>query len=139
MADVKTDKAETAPTDLLSKFLGDLAQLPKIMVDGMLKQADNEDEKEVIRALGGTLNSQFSELTVYIRERAGKLSVQQKQESEQVLRLSSAGSLIANGSSLAANLTSQVAKDRPGGHRHGDQEDHSDAARGIRNQDSQVA
>jgi len=110
MADVKTDKADTAPTDLLSKFLGDLAQLPKIMVDGMLKQADSEDEKEVIRALGGTLNSQFSELTVYIRERAGKLSVQQKQESEQVLRLSSAGSLIANGSSLAANLTSQVAK-----------------------------
>lgn len=110
MANAKEDKPDTAPTDLLSKFLGDLAQFPKIMVDGMLNQAENEDEKVVIQSLGGTLTSQFSELAGFIRERGGRLSVQQRQESEQVLRLSSAESLIASGSSLAINLAPQVAK-----------------------------
>jgi hypothetical protein len=110
MADAKVDKTDTTPTDLLSEFLRGLVQLPKVMVDGMLNQAESEDEREVIRTLGNTLSNQFSELTVYIRERSGKLSAQQRQESEQVLRLSSAGSLIASGSSLAANLAPQVAK-----------------------------
>jgi hypothetical protein len=111
MADAKGDKTGPAPTDLLSKFLGDLEQLPRIMIDGMLNQAGNEDEKVVIRALGGTLQNQFSELVGFIREQGGdRLSVQQRQESEQVLRLSAAGSLIASGSGLATSLGPQVAK-----------------------------
>lgn len=110
MADTKGDKTESATTDLLSPFLRDLEKLPGIMVEGMLNQAENEDEKVVLRALGGTLQSQFSELVGFIRERGGRLSAQQKQESDQVLRLSSAGSLIASGSGLSANLGTQVAK-----------------------------
>jgi hypothetical protein len=49
MADAKGDKTGPAPLDLLSKFLGDLEQLPRILMDGMLNQAGNEDEKVVSR------------------------------------------------------------------------------------------
>lgn len=110
MADAKEDKAGAIPTDLLSQFLQGLDQLPRVMVDGMLNQAENEDEKIVIRTLGEALQSQFQGLAGFIGERAGRLSPQQRQESEQVLRLASAGPLIASGSSLAGNLAPQVAK-----------------------------
>lgn len=110
MANARGDKADNTPIDLLSKFLGDLGQLPRIMTEGMLNQAENEDEKEVIRSLGGILEGQFSELAGFIRARSGRLSAQQRQDTEQVLRLSSAESVIASGSALAANLVSPVAK-----------------------------
>jgi len=110
MSDAKGERTEGAALDLLSKFLGEFEQLPKLMLEGMLQQAETEDEKEVLRALGGTLATQFSEVTGYIRERSGRLSAQQQQETEQVLRLTAAGSLVASGSRLAINLAPQVAK-----------------------------
>jgi hypothetical protein len=116
MAEKKSDKTDAAPaspaapTDLLAKFLSDLAQLPKPMLEGMLNQAENEDEKVVLRNLGETLTSQFSELAGFLREGSGRLSAQQRQESEQVLRLSSAGFMFLNINSMAGNLAPQVAK-----------------------------
>lgn len=110
MPDAKVERSEGAALDLLSKFLRELEQLPKLMLEGMLQQAETEDEKEVLQAIGGTLASQFSEVTGYIRERSGRLSVQQQRETEEVLRLTMAGPLVASGSRLAANLAPQVAK-----------------------------
>lgn len=111
MSDAQGEKREDAGGfDLLSRFLGDLEQLPNLMLEGMLRQAETEDEKEVLRTLGGTLVTQFSELTGYIREHGSRLSAQQQQEAGRVLRLTAAGPLVTSGSRLAANLAPQVAK-----------------------------
>lgn len=111
MPNVKGDQAGPAvPVDLLSTFLEQFGQLGKAIVQGMLKQAENEDEREVIRSLGGTLENQFIELSSYMRDRARRLSSQQRQEVEQFLRISSAVTLVAGGSGLAKNLASPVVR-----------------------------
>ena len=110
MANTKEDRAENIPSDFLSPFLDGLGQLPRLMVDGMLNQAETEDEKQVIRTLGVAIGNQFTELIGYIRERSDTLSAQQREESQRVLRVASANSMIGSGSGLAANLGSQVAK-----------------------------
>jgi len=56
------------------------------------------------------LATHFSEVTGYIRERSSRLSAQQLHKTDQVLRLTAAGPLVASGSRLAVNLAPQVAK-----------------------------
>ena len=110
MPDAKGERSEGTALDSLPKFLEGFEQMPKLMLEGMLQQAESEDEKEVLRILGGTLAIQFSEVTGYIRERSSRLSAQQQRDTEQVLRLTAAGSVTASGSRLAVNLETQVAK-----------------------------
>jgi hypothetical protein len=111
MADTKGSQAGgPAPTDPLTKFLADLEKLPNAAVEGMLKQSTDRDEGEVIRGVGATLQRQLSELGGYLRDRAGRLSLQQTQEIEQILRLSAADTLVAGALRLTGNLASPAAK-----------------------------
>jgi hypothetical protein len=111
MADAKTDKASPVQGDLLTKFLTDLEQLPKAIVDGMIKQAANEDHKTIIRQLGVTLNNQFPELASFIRDQSTRLSPQQRLESEQVLRISSAATLAPSVAIFSQDMGGPAATD----------------------------
>jgi hypothetical protein len=116
MADSKAPQpAGQNPADPLSAFLAEVEKLPQATVAGMLKQTDDADEKEVIRSLGATLENQLSQLSGYLRDQAGRLSLQQRQEIDLVLRLSAAGTVAGSALRLAGNLASPAVKLSLGG------------------------
>jgi hypothetical protein len=81
----------------------------------MLKQTEDADEKEVIRSLGATLENQVSQMSGYLRELAGRLSLQQRQELDLALRLAAAGSVVSSALQLAGKLASPAVKLSLGG------------------------
>jgi hypothetical protein len=116
MADSKAPQtAGQNPVDPLSAFLAELEKLPQATVAGMLKQTEDADEKEVIRSLGATLENQVSQMSGYLRELAGRLSLQQRQELDLALRLAAAGSVVSSALQLAGKLASPAVKLSLGG------------------------
>lgn len=106
----KTGNQTATEDDLLSRFLRDLEKLPRTITEGMLRQTENEDERMAIRSFATPMENQLSELAGFIRDRGRRVSAQQVQEANQVLRLSAAVTLVESGSGLAANLASPITK-----------------------------
>lgn len=94
----------------LEVFLSEFQELTSKTVEQALKQADDEDEKAVIRAFSPTLINQVSELNNFIRLNAEKSSRQQKSEVEQVLKVTSGVSLAQNAKGLFPSIGSVLGK-----------------------------
>jgi len=105
MAEKHAEEAGQGTTSPLEQFLGGVEKLPALVVEGMIRQTENEDEQAVIKNLGVVLQNQLRELCAYLRERSRALTPQQQQEVTQVLRLSAAVSLATSGAALARNMS----------------------------------
>lgn len=103
-ADLKKSKGQ------LEDFLSEFKDLATQITEQALKQADNEDEKAVIKAFSPTLINQVTELNNFILENANKSSRQQKAEVEQVLKVTSGVSLAQNAKGIFPSIGSVVGK-----------------------------
>lgn len=81
---------------LLREFLQSIEEIPKQIVDALIKTSENEDEKNVINAFAPAFINQFRELSVAATERAGIVSRQKLNETEEFLRISSGNMLASN-------------------------------------------
>lgn len=113
MAADKTGKGRTPTQDplqaldrFLSKFVDLTSQVPK----GMLAQATDADERELIAAYAAPLNEQVVQLCDYLKQRAKGASGQALEEIGTLLRLGAADALTSSGLRVAQNLSSQKAK-----------------------------
>lgn len=96
--------------EALEKFLGLFEQIPKKLTEGLLRQATDADEKQVVEALGATLEEQVRELSSFVRESSASLSAQGREEVMRVMRVSAGGRLAEAGVAVASNLASPVAR-----------------------------
>lgn len=94
----------------LEVFLSEFQDLTSKTVEQAVKQADDEDEKAVIKAFAPTLIGQVTELNNFILENAEKSSRQQKLEVEQVLKVTSGVSLAKNAKGLFPSIGSILGK-----------------------------
>jgi hypothetical protein len=101
MAEPKADQRPSGPDDLFTQFLRTWDDIPAALVDGLLQQAQDDDEREVIRQFGPALTTQFSEISVYFRERVGTLAARQREDGDRFLRMSAALTLAASATTLA--------------------------------------
>lgn len=85
---------------LLREFLQSIEEVPKQIVEAILKVSENEDEKNVINAFAPALINQFRELSAVATERAGIVSRQKLNETEEFLRISS-GNMLADNLKIA--------------------------------------
>lgn len=85
---------ETKP--LLQEFLDHFVQIPADLTAALLKIAIDDDEKNIINAFAPILNNQFQELALHIRESAARSTLQQQQETETFLKVSSAVTVAKN-------------------------------------------
>jgi len=107
-----TSKNESNP---LESFLTNFGKFPQLIQEGMLRQSQDEDEKQLISGLGGVLQEQVSSLCEYTLKSSDFLSKQQTFEVQQVLRLTAADTLAGNAQKVAVNLSSTTAKVGAGG------------------------
>jgi hypothetical protein len=110
MAEKRAEEAGQNTIGLLEQFLGEFEKVPALVVEGMVRQTDNEDERTVIRSFGGVLQNQIQELCTYVRARRPALTPQQEQEVAQVLRLTSAVPLATSTVAVARSLPSSAAR-----------------------------
>ena len=102
---------ETKKTDgQLEVFLKEFQDLATQITEQAFKQANDEDEKAVIKSFSPTLISQVTELNNFILENASKSSRQQKAEVEQVLRVTSGLSLAQNAKGIFPSIGSVLGK-----------------------------
>lgn len=80
----------------LENFLLEFEQLTSKITEEAYKQANDEDEKAVIKSFSPALVNQVTELNNFIRENATKSSRQQKSQVEQALKVTSGVSLVQN-------------------------------------------
>ena len=102
---------ESKKTDgQLDVFLSGFQDLTSQIVEQAFKQANDEDEKAVIKAFSPTLVNQVTELNNFILENASKSSRQQKSEVEQVLKVTSGISLVQNVKGIFPSIGSTLGK-----------------------------
>lgn len=106
----KATKMESKHENNLESFLAAFAQLPQQVVDGMLLQSADEDQKTVIKAFGDVLIEQVTELSSYLRSTSSKISAQARIEVDTFLRLSAVNTLLRSARTVATNLASSSAK-----------------------------
>jgi hypothetical protein len=99
-------KMNSNDTSGLESFLAAFSQLPQKVVDSMLAQSGDEDQKTVITAYGDVLIEQVAQLCNYVRAATPKLSAQGQVEVDTFLRLSAANTLLRSANSVASNLAS---------------------------------
>jgi hypothetical protein len=106
------DKAPdtTVTPDLFASFLAEVGRLPGALLEGALRHANSDDERLVVRQLGGTFATQITELSSYISDLRSQAGATQVADANQLLRLSAATPLAASGAALADNLASPVAR-----------------------------
>lgn len=75
---------------LLIEFTKELEIIPQLLVDALIKNANDEDEKNIINSLKPTLKNQFLELSNYIKSFNDKLPLQGTSDVEQLLKSSAA-------------------------------------------------
>lgn len=97
--DFNMENTDKEPS-LLREFLRSIEDVPKQIVEAVLKVSENEDEKNVINAFAPAFVNQFRELSVAATERTGIASRQKLNEAEDFLRISS-GNMLADNLKLA--------------------------------------
>lgn len=97
--DFNMENTDKEPS-LLREFLRSIEEVPKQIVEAVLKVSENEDEKNVINAFAPAFVNQFRELSVAATERAGIVSRQKLNEAEDFLRISS-GNILADNLKIA--------------------------------------
>lgn len=79
----------TASKPLFLDFLDAFVQIPFDLQKALLNLSGDEDEKRIIDSLMPALTEQFQGLSFYIKEIAEKASLQENEEVEKFLRISS--------------------------------------------------
>jgi len=102
--------AEDRVLEALEQFLGLFEQLPARLIEGLLRQTSDADEKQVVEALGATLGEQVRELSSFVRESSAGLSAQGREEVMRVMRVSAGRTLAEAGVTVTSNLASPVAR-----------------------------
>ena len=74
---------------LLQEFLQNFEQIPKDIVEALVKVTADEDEKNIINSLAPALNNQFRELSANISDLSIRASKQNVYDVEQVIKISS--------------------------------------------------
>jgi hypothetical protein len=75
---------------LLIAFTKELENIPQLIVEALIKNANDEDEKNIIKSLTSTLKNQFLELSNSIKTYNDKLPLQASSDVEQLLKSSAA-------------------------------------------------
>lgn len=75
---------------LLNDFTKELVNIPDLLVEALNKNANDEDEKNIINAFSPTLKNQFLELSNSIHSFTKRLSLQGMADVEQLLKSSAA-------------------------------------------------
>lgn len=113
MAEKFEDKPPVANRDTADpflEFLTSLEAMPKQIADGMLRQADGEDEKRVMNVYGEALRLQVQGLASHMREGWSRASSHEKAEVSRVIAMSGSRALFSGIGSLAGGLSSAVAR-----------------------------
>lgn len=76
--------------NLLKNFTKEIEALPGLLIEALIKNAGDEDEKHIINSLSETLKSQFAELSNSISDLTRKSTKQESVEIEQLLKSSAA-------------------------------------------------
>lgn len=87
-------KNQNINSSLLDEFLKELINIPILLTEALLKNSNDEDEKNIIIALTPTLKTQFQELSNSIQDLASKSSKQGVAEMNQILKSSAAMEVI---------------------------------------------
>lgn len=103
-----TDTKKSGGT--LEDFLSEFEQLTSKITEEAYKQANDEDEKAVIKSFSPALVNQVTELNNFIRENSAKSSRQQKSQVEQALKVTSGVSLVQHAKGIFPSLGSVVGK-----------------------------
>lgn len=81
---------ETKTQTLLQDFLKELEKIPNQLVEALLNNSNDEDEKNIINSLMPTLNAQFLEISNSINFSSQRATKQGLAEAEQVIKTSAA-------------------------------------------------
>lgn len=85
------DATKNESKSLLIEFTKEVEGIPQLITDALIKNANNEDEKNIITSLTPTLKNQFLEISNSIKGFKDKLSFQETSDVEQLLKASAAG------------------------------------------------
>lgn len=94
----------------LEQFLTDVEEFVTDFTAKAIDVADDEDEIAVMKSLAPTIQSQFRELNVYVREKANKATKQELKEIEDFLRLSAASDMLKNARGILPSIGSIAGK-----------------------------
>ncbi len=81
---------------ILAEFVKLLEKIPSDITNALIKQSDDEDEKNIIKSFVPILDSQFKEVSSYILMKSSKSSLQNRAEVETFLRISSGVNVAKN-------------------------------------------
>ncbi|MDH3277153.1 MAG: hypothetical protein OEL77_02850 [Nitrosopumilus sp.] len=102
--------AKKENSSLLEEFLDNIESVPVDLVNALLKSTSDEDEKNIINALGPTLIDQFKEINRTLSESVKKVPRQSLNEVETYLRISSGVSLVKNFKIILPSVGSPTGK-----------------------------
>jgi len=94
----------------LKTFLNSFSSLPDAIEKGMLKFTSDEDEKAVVSAFAAPLKEQITKLCSFLDQESTKISRQAQKAVSEMLELSGATVLTAQGHALAGNLASNSSR-----------------------------
>lgn len=100
----------TDPASELKRFLDAFTALPASIEQGMLDQADNEDEKAFTLAFSTPLKEQVAQLSEFVEVSSRGISRKATADVADVLRISAANTLVRQAHGIAENLSAESAR-----------------------------
>ena len=101
-------QTETTPTTFLNSFFSDFEAFIVELSSNLIKRADDEDEKAVIREGTAPIPGQISEMKQYVLERAENASKGELNEARRALRMANPTQIMKSGKGLFGNIGSLI-------------------------------